>query len=138
MHAQLRSVQLDIAQQRSAVRCRAVPCLVLPCAAVLCRAALCFLSNVEQCQVLHVLLCPIFLAFSSLDLSRSPCFFPHANYTRTADQNVTPPTSTQRSKGQFALHKQLLAISNRCSQQIMGLLFLPPLHVSVAFFLARA
>ena len=30
-------------------------------------------------------------------LSRSRCFFPLANYTRTADQNVTSPTDTQHS-----------------------------------------
>ena len=65
-------------------------------------------------------------------------FPPHTNDTRTADQNVTRPTSTQEAQGQFTLHKQLLALSNHCSHQIMGLFFLPPLHVVVALFLGRA
>ena len=83
-------------------------------------------------------LCTRLFAFSPVDLSRSPSVFPYANYTRTADQNVTPPTSTQHSTGKLALHKQLLALSIRCSHQIMDLFFLTLLHVLVAFFLARA
>ena len=80
--------------------------------------------------------CCVPLVFFSLflhvfDLSRSPCFSPHAKYPRTADQDVTPVASTAQlgTTGQFALHKQLLALSNRCSHQNMGLYFLPPLHV---------
>ena len=65
-------------------------------------------------------------------------FFPYANYTRTADQNVTSTTSTQRSTGQLALHKQFLALPIRYLHQIMALFFLPPSHGLVAFFLARA
>ena len=68
----------------------------------------------------------------------SPCPAPHANYTRIADQNVAPPTSTQHSTGQLALHKQLLALSIRCTHQIMGLFFLPPLYVLVAFLRERS
>ena len=61
MHAQLRSVRLYIAQQRSvapcgavrcdAVRCGAVRCGAVPFAAVLCRCAVCFLSKIEQYRV---------------------------------------------------------------------------------------
>ena len=52
MHAQLRSVRLYIAQQRSvapcgAVRSHAVRCRALRCGAVSC-CAVCFLSNIEQ------------------------------------------------------------------------------------------
>ena len=72
------------------------------------------------------------------DLSRPPVFSPtqitpilpirHRQQKHTAQLSTT---------GQFALHKQLLALSNRCSHQIMGLFFLPPLHMFlVAFFLA--
>ena len=91
------------AAQRSAVRSRAVRCRALRCGAVSC-CAVCFLSNIKQYRVQYVLLCTRYY-FSSLlffnihvfDLSRSPCFFPHANYPRTADQNVTPVASTQHS-----------------------------------------
>ena len=130
------SPAIYVAEQRSAVRCRAVRWRALPCTAVLCRAALCFLSNIRQCQV--YVLCTRLFAFSLVDLSRSPCVFPPANYTSAADQNVTPPINTQHSTGQLYLHKQLLALSISCSHQIMGPFFLPPLHVLVEFFLARA
>ena len=86
---------------------------------MLCCAALCFLSNLStSCETKYQVpgtgmsvLCTGIFAFSSVDLSRSSCFLPHANYTRTADQNVTPPTITLHSAGQLALHKQLLALS---------------------------
>ena len=41
--------------------------------------------------VYGVLLCLYFL-LRVFDLSRPPVFLPHANYPRTADQNVTPVT----------------------------------------------
>ena len=50
-------------------------------------------------------------------LSRSSCFFAPANYTRTADENVTSPASAQHSTRQSALHKELLALLNRWLHQ---------------------
>ena len=134
--AQISPAIYSPAAQRSAVRCRAVRCRALPCAAVLCRVALCFISNIQQYQG-YTWCCILFvLLFLHLALS-VPMFPPHANYARTADQNVASPTITQHSTGQSALNKHLLALSNRCSHQIMSLFFLPPLHVLVAFFLAQ-
>ena len=120
MHAQLRSAQLYTAQQRSTLPCRALHCGAVPCRAVL---------SFEHRGVPGIIrvVAYSFFCFFSFDFSRSPCFSPHANYTRTANQNVSPPTSTQHSTGQFALHRQLLALSFRYLHQIMGLLFLPPL-----------
>ena len=135
------------AAQRSALRCRAVRCrafcpalrccVVLPCALFRTFSNVRYETKYQVSGAGMYMLCTRILAFSSVDLSVSN-FSPHANYTRTADQNVTPPTSTQHSTGQLALHLQLLASPIRCSHQIMGLFFLPPLHVLVAFFLARA
>ena len=73
-----------------------------------------------------------------VDLFRSPCFPPYAHYTRTADQNVTMPTSTQHNTGQLALHKQLLALSSACSHQIIGLFFVLPIHTCFSCILPRA
>ena len=107
--AQISPALCSPAAQRSAVRCRAVRCRALPYAAVLCLAALCFLSNIHQYQV--NVLCTLRFAFFHFFISLGPHVFSlHANHTRTADQNVTPPTSTQHSTGQFGLHKQLLAL----------------------------
>ena len=133
MHAQLRSVQLYIDQLRSAAPCGAVPGRALPCAAVLCRAALCFLSNIEQYQVYYVL----FFIFLNL-ISLGPQVFPRTQVTPILPIRTWHRQQAQDNTGQFALHKQLLAISNHCSPQIMGLFFLPPLHVLVAFVVARA
>ena len=98
-----------IAPQRSAVRCR-----VLLCRAVLCCAALRFLSNIQyqlSCKVpgTRYRYARVYLSFCFLlhliVLFRSPSCFFFTNYTRTADQNVTSPTSAQHSKGQSALNK---------------------------------
>ena len=86
MHAQLRSVQLYIDQQRSAAPCGAVPGRALPCAVL-------SFEHIAVPGILRVL-----FAFSSFDFSRSPGFSPHANYTRIADQNVAPPTSTAQHR----------------------------------------
>ena len=98
--AQISPAIYSPAAQLSAVQSRAVRCRTLRCGAVSC-CAVCFLSNIEQYRVQYVLLCTTFLLLFFymyvLFLSRSPCFFPHANYPRTADQNVTPVTSTQHS-----------------------------------------
>ena len=74
---------------------------------MLCHAALCFRSNIQQyqvwCEVPGTRYRYVRAVYSSLCflhlivLSRSPCPPPPANYTRTADQNVTSPTSTQHS-----------------------------------------
>ena len=115
MHPQLRSAGIYIAQQRSAVRWRAVPCLALRFA-VLCRAALFFLSSIysnsTRCHTgtryLYIRVVYSYFFFVQLIvLSQSPCFPPPANYTCTADQNVTS-RSTQHSAGQLAL-RHLLA-----------------------------
>ena len=70
-----------------------------------------------------------FLVSTCIRSFTGPCFFPHANYPRTADQNVTPVTkahSTAEHNRQLALHTQLLALSNSCLHQIMGLLLSVP------------
>ena len=152
MHAQLRSIQLYMAQQRSvapcgAVRSHAVQCRALRCGAVSLRCVLSFgrraVPGIMRVVVYGVLLFLFFLFYRLCIRSFTPpCFFPHANYPRTVDQNVTPVTKAHTAQlsttGQFALHKQPLALSNRCSHPIVGLLFLPPLHslFLVAFFLA--
>ena len=125
--------------------CNAVPCPVF-CGAVSCCAVLSLehtaVPGIMRSTRYHVpvLYVRVYSSFCShlIILSRiSPCFFP-ANYTLTADQNVTS-TSTQYNAGQLALHKRLLALSIRYSHQIIiGLFFPPRLHVSFAFFLARA
>ena len=100
--------------QRSAVRCPSVPCLALRCGVVPCRAALCFISNTAvpkyhakfQARVCMYVCTCIFA--SLIDCSRfrsSSRYIFVANYTRTADQNVTSQTSTQHSTGQSTLHK---------------------------------
>ena len=130
------------AAQCSAVRCRAVPCLVR-CGAVMCRpchavpcCAVCCISNTQQYQIscekyqvpgaamntrVRIVEQTSFCFLHLIVLSRSCLFF--ANYTRTADQNVASPTSTQHSTGQAALPKELLALPNRWMHHIMGLLF---------------
>ena len=117
MHAQLSSAQLCIGQQRSAAPCGAVRCGAVPCPAVRCCVVLrcvvlrCALfraySSIRYETKYQVpgtgmyVLCTRLFPFSSVDLSRSPRFFPHADYTRTADQTVTPSTSTQHSTRQL-------------------------------------
>ena len=142
MHAQLKSVRLYIAQQRSvapcgAVRSRAVRCRALRCGAVSLRCVLSFENRAvstgyNACCVRSTTF-PLFSSTCHIvfDLSRPPVFLPHANYPRTADQNVRPVTkahsTAEHNRG--ICSKQLLALSNRCSHQIMGLFFLPPSHV---------
>ena len=97
--AQISPAIYSPAARRSAVPSRTVRCRALRCGAVSC-CAVCFLSNIEQYRVYYVLLCTdiLFSLFLPVfDLSRRPCFFPHANCPGTADQNVTPITSTQHS-----------------------------------------
>ena len=50
----------------------------------------------------------------------------------------TAQCAAQTGQLLIALRKQLLALSIRQSHQIMGPFFLPPSHVLVTFFLARA
>ena len=97
MHAQRRSVRLYTAQQRSvaprgALRCGAV-CPSLRCC-VLLRCVLSF----EHRAVPGIIRVGVYFFFSSFfffymySILHGPLFFPHANYPRTADQNVTPVT----------------------------------------------
>ena len=144
-----------MAQQRSAAPCGGMRCGAAPCPAVRCcvvlRDNLYFkhtaIPGMKRSTRYQVPgngmygLCTRILVFASVETSRSPCFPPPTNYTRTADQNVTPQqahSTAQHSTGQLALHQRLLALSTRCSHQMMGLFFLHPLHVLVASFLARA
>ncbi len=140
----LRSAQLYVAQQRSeapcgAVRCGAVPCPSF-CGAVSCGAVRSFEhTTVAVPRMIKVpALCTccvlVFCFLQLIVLSRSPCFRPPANVTRTAVQNVTS-TSTQHSAGQLALHKHLLALlSIRYSHQIIkGLFFLPHLFTCFSY-----
>ena len=151
MHPQLRSAWLYIiVQQRSgaqpsAAQRGAVPCPSF-CGAVSCGAVRYFEHKAVvpgmirvPGTVVYVLCTRLFCFLLLIVLSRSPRFRPPANITRTAVQNVISK-STQHSAGQLALHKHLtLALSIRYSHQIVtGLFFLSPLHVSVAFYLARA
>ena len=146
------SPQLFSSQQRSAVRCRAVPCGVVPCPAV--RSG-------------FMLRCAFFRTYSStrhmmrstryryvrVSLSSFSCFFfkvdcplsvrmphpPPTNYTRTADQNVTLPTSTQHSAHVYSSAQAALGIINSLVAPNHGpLLSVPFPYVLVAFFLARA
>ena len=142
MHPQLRSARLYIAQQRSAVRCRALPFVLRCCVVRRCALLRTYSSSTRYdtgtryhyvpgiCFILVFLLSSVVIV-----LSRSPCFPIPANTTCTAVQNVTS-TSTQHSAGQVALRKHLnyqIAPNNHGP-----LLPAPLLHVSVAFFLARA
>ena len=93
------------AQQRSAAPCGAVSCPALRCCVMLrCAFFRTYSSTRYTCCVL------VFLLFLQL-ISLGHHFFPHANYT-TADQNVTPLTSTQRSTGQFSSAQTSLGIIN--------------------------
>ena len=145
MHAQLRSVRLYTAQQRSvapcgAVRCGAV-CPSLRCCVVL-RCVLSFEHRAVPGIIRVVVYYSYFFFFYMYLIFHGPLFFPHAKYPSTADQNVTPVTKAQSTAehNRAICSKQLLALSNRCSHQIMGFFFLPPLHVFSFIFpcLARA
>ena len=91
--------------------CGAVP-FVLRCGAVPCCAVLPF-EYTSSTRHYHTCCVRLFV-FSWYIWSLSvPHVSPHAYDTRTADQNVTPPTSTQQhntSQWQLALHKQLFAV----------------------------
>ena len=96
--AQISPAIYSPAVQRSAVRCLTGRCRALSCAALLCHAALCVLSNIQQYQVYACVL--FFLLFL---ISLGPHVFTPTRITPvhcTADQNVTPPTSTQHSTAQ--------------------------------------
>ena len=101
---QLSSAQLYLS---SAAPCGAVRCHDLPCGAVLCRAELCFLSNIRYKYQVPACTYVLVFSLSSFECPRSILFmfFFLANYTRSADQNVASPTSTQDSTGQSALRK---------------------------------
>ena len=141
MHPPLSSARLYIALQRSAAQCGAVPCPSF-CGAVSCGAVPSFKHTAavtcRSCSArydtdtrfIHVFCVLVFLLSSvdcPLSVSMPPPPLP-ATIARTAVQNVTS-TTTQRSAGQLALHKNLLAIlSIRYSHQIItGLFFLPHL-----------
>ena len=105
------------AAHRSAVRRRAVRCRALRCGAVSLRCVLSFEHRAVPgiMRVVYGVLLFIFLLFLHdirmylFDLSPPPVFLPHANYPRTADQNVTPVTKAHTAQlsttWQFALHK---------------------------------
>ena len=115
--ARLGSAQLSsvIAQQCVAQR-RATPCGAVPYPAVRCcavrRCAVLFFRThrstkyhaITRYQVPVCMCVLVFLLSALIVLPLGPLvvFFP-ANYTRTADQNVISPTSTQHSIGQSAL-----------------------------------
>ena len=122
------SPQLYVAQQRRAVRCRSLPCLALRW--VLFRAALCFLPSIQRYQVYYVkyqvqvcTCCVLVFLLSSvycpLSVPMPPS--PPANYTRTADQNVTPSTSTQHS----AQHRAYISSSAKAALGIISSLVAP-------------
>ena len=119
-----------VAQQRSATPCGAVR-------GALCRAAsgcavLSFADTVPgiMCSTRYqVPVCTCLLVlFSRLTVLPRPRLPPPpANYTRTADQNVTSPSSTQHStKAISCAHSTLGLIKPLKLNQIMGLFFLPP------------
>ena len=141
MHAQLRLAQLHTAQQRSAAPCGAVRCGAVSfarrCGAVSC----CALISFEHSAVPGIISVVVYsVACSSFDLSRSPCLFSHENFTRTycRSDRDTANKHTSQHRVICSAQAELLALPIRCSHPIMGLLFLPPSIVLVAFFLARA
>ena len=78
-----------------------------------------------------------FFFFYMCLIFHGPLLFPHANYPRTADQNVTPVTKTHNTAEHnraICSAQAALGISNRCSHQIIGLFFLPLLHVFSCIF----
>ena len=101
MHSQLSSAQLYVTQQPTAVRCRTLPCPAVRCCTVL-RCAL-FRTCKKRCRYVRV-----FSYFSSLPLIVAVLFMPPppppANCTRTADQHVASPTSTQHITRELVLH----------------------------------
>ena len=142
--AQVSPALYNSTMQRSIVRCRALPFVLRCCVVRRCAFFRTYSSSTRyDTGTRYHYVRVVFSSFCFLQLialSRSPCPPPPppANITRTAVQNVTS-TSTQHRAGQLALHKHLLALSLRCLHLIItSLFFLPPSHVSVAFFLARA
>ena len=119
--------QLIPAIYSSAAHRRVVPCGAVPFPAVRCVLRYAFLRAYSSTRYeskyqvpggMYVLCPRLFLCFLQLIVfSRSPSPPRPANYTRTADQNVTSPISTQHSVQHrtttVALHKQLLALSIR-------------------------
>ena len=118
MHSQLSSAQISYTSAaRSAALWGAVRRRALPCGAVLCRAALCFLSGAQvvrrtiSCEVpsaryRYVRVYSSFCFLHSVScLSVLFMLFFFANFTCTADHNMTSPTRTQHSRGQSALQK---------------------------------
>ena len=107
MHAQLRSVRLYIAQQRSvapcgAVRSRTVRCRALRCDAVSC-CAVCFLSNIEQYTGYNTYCCVLlffFLFLHAFDLSRLPVVSPRKLPPYCRSERNTGNKSTQHSWAQ--------------------------------------
>ena len=119
--AQISPATYSPAAHCSAVRSRAVRCRALRCGDVSCYAVLYFEHRaVPVLQTRVVVFSSFFFFFISLISHGRPDLSRHANYTGIADQNVTVPTSTQHSTGQFVLHEQLSVLSNRCSHQTMA------------------
>ena len=136
MHAQLRSVRHYTAQQRSVVPCGAVRfgavCPWLRCCVVL-RCVLSFEHRAVP-GMKRVVVYYFFLLYSFSTCIRSftaPCSFPHANYPRTADQNVTPVTKAHST----AEHNNKAICYAQVALGIIKSLFAPNRgpHLSAAF-----
>ena len=115
-----------------------MPCLALRCGSVSCCAVLYFEHTaVPGVYVLYIPFC--LLVIHLIYLCRSPFIAPHANYTCNADQNVTPPTSTQHSTDRAICSAQAaLGIIKTLFAPKHGSLLSAPLTCLVAFFLAQA
>ena len=90
-----------------------------------------------------MLLCTTFLLFSFSTCSSSftaPSVFPHANYPRTADQNVTPVTkahsTAEHSRATCSAQAALGIIKSLFAPNHGPLSFCPIYMFFVAFFLA--
>ena len=92
----------------------------LRCGAVSCCAVLSFehsaTPGTKRSTRYQVPVCTcwviVFLLFLSVDLSRSPCFCPHANITRTADQNVTRANKHTTQHREISFAQAALGIIN--------------------------
>ena len=137
--AQISPAIYSLAAQRSAVRSRAEPCGAVPCPSLRCCVVLRCVPSFEHRAVPGIIRVVVYYFFSfSFSaciylIFHGPLFFPprklppYCRWERNTGNNKH--TAQLSTTGQFALHKKLLALSNRCSHQIMGLFFLPPLHV---------
>ena len=142
--------QLSSAQHSYILLSSAASCLALRCGAVSCCAVLSFAYSSTRCDAKYQVSRTVMyvrVGYSSfcflqlIAISRSPCSSPAANYTRTADQKMPLPTSTQHCAQHRATSSAQAAALGSVNSLVAphhGPLRSVPFLYRVALFLARA